>query len=293
MLSQIPKNGLLIMDALDEFYERNPSARGYLDNSTDEERKLLKIQMDKQNELMVLMNSVANKYVKWSLAKDHFISEVMAYCQENTSKINTGEISISEAIALLDEEIQSLEEQDAMLSQKRVRQAIVVKKKVNNENARGRNDETANLIISWIGFVSGSIQLVGGFLAVDSGVGATLGASLMAHGFNNIVESGYYILYRESYTGPVKFVYEGVGEKAFGMDKRDADVVYTSVDVGMSINGLFGYKLEPDSQRLYRYINADLLVGLKRQGIEIMNYKEIALEITGNVNTIYGQYRSY
>ncbi len=31
------------MDALDEFYERNPSARGYLDNSTNEERKLLKI----------------------------------------------------------------------------------------------------------------------------------------------------------------------------------------------------------------------------------------------------------
>ncbi|MCW7764576.1 DUF4225 domain-containing protein [Photorhabdus luminescens] len=281
------------MDALDEFYERNPSARGYLDSSTDEERKLLKIQMDKQNELMVLMNSVANKYVKWSLAKDHFISEVMAYCQENTSKINTGEISISEAIALLDEEIQSLEEQDAMLSQKRVRQAIVVKKKVNNENARGRNDETANLIISWIGFVSGSIQLVGGFLAVDSGVGAALGASLMAHGFNNIVESGYYILYRESYTGPVKFVYEGVGEKAFGMDKRDADVVYTSVDVGMSINGLLGYKLEPDSQRLYRYINADLLWGLKNQGIKMMGTEDIILEIVGDLNTIYGQARSY
>lgn len=115
----------------------------------------------------------------------------------------------------------------------------------------------------------------------------------MAHGFNNIIESGHYILYRESYTGPVKFVYEGVGEKAFGMDKRNADVIYTSVDVGMSINGFLGYKLEPDSQRLYRYINADLLVGLKRQGIETMNYKEIALEITGDLNTVYGQYRSY
>ncbi|RAW91432.1 MULTISPECIES: DUF4225 domain-containing protein [unclassified Photorhabdus] len=242
------------MDALDEFYERNPSARGYLDNSTNEERKLLKIQMDKQNVLMMLMNRVSDKYVKWSLAKDHFIGEVMAYCQENTSKINTGEISISEAIALLDEEIRSLEEQDAMLSQKSVRQAIVVKKKVNSENAKSRNDETVNLIVSWIGFVSGSIQLIGGFLAIDSGVGATLGASLMAHGFNNVVESGYYILYRESYTGPVKFVYEGIGEKAFRMDKRDADVIYTSVDVGMSLNGLLGYKLEPDSQRLYRYI---------------------------------------
>ncbi|WP_445374354.1 DUF4225 domain-containing protein [Photorhabdus tasmaniensis] len=115
----------------------------------------------------------------------------------------------------------------------------------------------------------------------------------MAHGFNNIIESGHYILYRESYTGPVKFVYEGVGEKAFGMDKRNADVIYTSVDVGMSINGLFGYKLEPDSQRLYRYINADLLVGLKRRGIEMMNYKELILELTGDANTIYGQYRSY
>ncbi|MCW7550952.1 DUF4225 domain-containing protein, partial [Photorhabdus sp. APURE] len=129
--------------------------------------------------------------------------------------------------------------------------------------------------------------------AVDSGVGAALGAPLMAHGFNNIVESGYYILYRQSYTGPVKFIYEGVGEKAFGMNKRDADVVYTSVDVGMSINGLLGYKLEPDSQRLYRYINADLLDGLKRQGIETMNYKEVALEIIGDVNTVYGQYKSY
>ncbi|MCW7551041.1 DUF4225 domain-containing protein, partial [Photorhabdus sp. APURE] len=129
--------------------------------------------------------------------------------------------------------------------------------------------------------------------AVDSGVGAALGTSLMAHGFNNIVESGYYILYRESYTGPVKFVYEGVGEKAFGMDKRDADVVYTSVDVGMSINGLLGYKLEPDSQRLYRYINADLLWGLKNQGIKMMGTEDIILEIVGDLNTIYGQARSY
>ncbi|RAX13305.1 DUF4225 domain-containing protein [Photorhabdus bodei] len=281
------------MDALDEFYERNPSARGYLDNSTNEERKLLKIQMDKQNELMMLMNQVADKYVKWSLAKDHFIGEVMAYCQENTSKINTGEISISEAIALLDEEIRSLEEQDSMLSQKSVRQAIVVKKKINSENAKSRNNETVNLIVSWIGFVSGSIQLIGGFLAIDSGVGATLGAPLMAHGFNNIVESGYYILYRESYTGPVKFIYEGVGEKAFGMDKHNADVIYTSVDVGMSINGLLGYRLEPDSQRLYRYINADLLVSLKQLGMETMSYKEITLEVLGDMNTVYGQYRSY
>ncbi|ERT12909.1 DUF4225 domain-containing protein [Photorhabdus temperata subsp. temperata] len=280
------------MDTLDEFYERNPWARGYFDNSTNKERKLLKIQMDKQNELMVLMDRVANKYMKWSLAKDHFIHEVIAYSEDITAKINTGELSISEAITSLDEEMRSLEKQDAMLSQKRVRQAIVVKKKAPDENTKSRRDEVVNLIIAWIGFVSGSIQFLGGFIAIDSLVGAAPGALLMAHGFNNIIESGHYILYRESYTGPVKFVYEGVGEKAFGMDKSNADVIYTSVDVGMSINGLFGYKLEPDSQRLYRYINADLLVGLKRQGIETMSYKEVALEVLGDMNTIYGQYRT-
>ncbi|TDB62566.1 DUF4225 domain-containing protein [Photorhabdus khanii] len=281
------------MDTLDEFYERNPWARGYFDNSTNEERKLLKIQMDKQNELMVLMDRVANKYMKWSLAKDHFIHEVIAYSEDTTAKINTGELSISEAIASLDEEMRSLEKQDVMLSQKSVRQAIVVKKKAPDENTKNKRDEVVNLIIAWVGFVSGSIQLLGGFIAVDSLVGAVPGALLMAHGLNNIIESEHYILYRESYTGPVKFVYEGIGEKAFGMDKRNADVIYTSVDVGISLNGLLGYKLEPDSQRLYRYINADLLDGLKRQGIETMNYKEIALEIIGDVNTVYGQYKSY
>lgn len=281
------------MDTLDEFYERNPWARGYFDNSTNEERKLLKIQMDKQNELMVLMDRVANKYMKWSLAKDHFIHEVISYSEDITAKINTGELSISEAIASLDEEMRSLEKQDAMLTQKSVKQAIVVKKKAPGENTKSRKDEVVNLIITWIGFVSGTIQFIGGFIAIDTGIGAVPGALLMAHGFNNIVESGNYILYRESYTGPVKFVYEGIGEKAFGMDKSNADVIYTSVDVGMSLNGLLGYKLEPDSQRLYRYINADLLVGLKRRGIDTMSYKEIALEFFGDANTIYGQYKSY
>ncbi|NHB91561.1 DUF4225 domain-containing protein [Photorhabdus cinerea] len=281
------------MDTLDEFYERNPWARGYFDNSTNEERKLLKIQMDKQNELMVLMDRVANKYMKWSLAKDHFIHEVIAYSEDITAKINTGELSISEAIASLDEEMRSLEKQDAMLSQKSVKQAIVVKKKAPGENTKSRKDEVVNLIIAWIGFVSGTIQFIGGFLLTDTGIGAAPGALLMAHGLNNVVESEHYILYRESYTGPVKFIYEGVGEKVFGMDKRDADVVYTSVDVGMSLNGLLGYKLEPDSQRLYRYINADLLWGLKHQGIKMMSTEDIILEIAGDLNTIYGQARNY
>ncbi|WP_131817565.1 hypothetical protein [Photorhabdus australis] len=73
-----------------------------------QQRGNLKDNRYKQNELIIVMNSVANKFIKWSLVKDHFINEVIAYSQDITAKINTGELSILEAIGLLEEEIKSL-----------------------------------------------------------------------------------------------------------------------------------------------------------------------------------------
>ncbi|OCQ54235.1 hypothetical protein Ppb6_00546 [Photorhabdus australis subsp. thailandensis] len=37
------------MDVLDEFYGRNPWARGYFDDATQKERQLMKIQIDIPN----------------------------------------------------------------------------------------------------------------------------------------------------------------------------------------------------------------------------------------------------
>ncbi|WP_431224509.1 DUF4225 domain-containing protein [Serratia sp. L9] len=95
---------------------------------------------------------------------------------------------------------------------------------------------------------------------------------LIAHGINNIVENGYFLLYRESYTGPLKFIYEGVGA-LFGIEKKDADVIYAFVDLSISINGLLGLRLDEDAVRLYRYIDTDLLWGLKEMGIKMMSKK--------------------
>ncbi|BFI50933.1 hypothetical protein KD5_33860 [Yersinia pseudotuberculosis] len=44
---------------------------------------------------------------------------------------------------------------------------------------------------------------------------------------------------------------------------------------------------------IYRYIDAGLLSELKQQGIKIMSGPELFIELTGDANTIYGQYRSY
>jgi hypothetical protein len=248
----------------------------------------------KQNELMQVMNSVAGKYMKWSLAKDKFISEVVSYSNDITSKVNTGEITQDQAMRSLDQEIANLRKQDEALTRKQYRQAVVVKpivKKV-SKGKNGKDVVDVDLIIAGVGFVSGSLQFVTGVGVASSGASAPFGGLLIAHGINNIVENGYFLLYRESYTGPLKFIYEGVGELV-GIDKKDADVIYTVVDLSLSINSLLGVRLEDDAVRLYRYVNTDLLWGLKEMGIKLMSKGEFYFEIFGDLNTIVSQYRSY
>lgn len=248
----------------------------------------------KQNELMQVMNSVASKYMKWSLAKDKFISEVVTYSNDITSKVNTGEITQDQAMRSLDQEIANLRKQDETLTRKQYRQAIVVKPVVNkvSKGKNGKDVVDVDLIIAGVGFVSGGLQFVTGVGVASSGASAPFGGLLIAHGINNIVENGYFLLYRESYTGPLRFIYEGVGALV-GIDKKDADVIYTVVDLSLSINSLLGVRLEEDAVRLYRYVNTDLLWGLKEMGVKLMSKGEFYFEIFGDLNTMVSQYRSY
>ncbi|AHG20056.2 hypothetical protein Z042_10740 [Chania multitudinisentens RB-25] len=280
---------------MDEFFERHPELRGWFDEKLQEERENIRVLLDRQNELAQVMNSVANKYVKWSLAKDHFISEVVSYSSDITSKINTNELSIVDAIHSLDEEIASLRCQDEMIARKQLKQVVIVKPVLDPviKNRTTKRQENISLIIAGVGFVSGALQFVAGVGLVETGVGAGMGGLLIGHGINNVVENGYYLLYRENYTGPVKFVYEQVGQNIFGLNTRDSDVIYTFVDMGISVNVLLGYRLEPDMSRLLRYVNADLLTGLKHPGFKMMSGMDLLLETTGAFNTGYGQARSY
>ncbi|AKG70771.1 hypothetical protein WN53_17495 [Serratia fonticola] len=248
----------------------------------------------KQNELMQVMNSVASKYMKWSLAKDKFISEVVSYSNDITSKVNTGEITQDQAMRSLDQEIANLRKQDETLTRKQYRQAVVVKPVVNkvSKGKNGKDVIDVDLIVAGVGFVSGGLQFVTGVGVASSGASAPIGGLLIAHGINNVVENGYFLLYRESYTGPLKFIYEGVGA-LLGISAKDADVIYTVVDLSLSINGLLGLRLEEDAVRLYRYIDTDLLWGMKEMGIKLMTRNELLLEYYGDVNTIIGQYNSY
>lgn len=244
--------------------------------------------INKECELDSLSRDVVRKFIGLSSAKYHFEQEIITLQESIRSRLSSRDISVDEAIYLLSNEIGSLKKQNNEISKGDVKQAIIVRpSKTNNEN-----DVTFDLVIASIGFIAGGLQFVAGAAMISTGLGAAAGALLVAHGVNNVVESGYYLLYRESYTGPVRFVYQGIGE-AFGISKKNADLIYTFTDIGMSLNALLSYKLGEDDARLFRYINADLLTGLKQQGISSMSVVEIAAEFVGDINTATAQYRSY
>lgn len=279
------------MDAWKEYLERNPDIKNHVDMGSDEERRNIETFLNKQNELIQVMNEVARKFIQWSMAKDHFISEVIAYSSDINSKINNGIISVNEAIDAINNEIISLKKQSEELSRNDRRQVIIVKS-ILEDTKNSRQKENIDLVVAGVSFVAGGLQIASGAALISSGVGIIPGSFLLAHGINNVIENGYFLLFRESCTGPVRFIYEGVGE-IIGLNKQESDVIYTFVDVGISLNGLLAYKLTEDATRLYRYINADLLWDMKQMGMKLMSKKELVLEVLGDANTVFGQYRAY
>lgn len=267
------------MDVLEEFFARHPEKIGWV----SDKQAITMLLMDKEIEINSLITRVSNKFMKWSMAKDHFISEETRFLLDLHEKRITGEMSGTEIIHAIDNEMASLRIQDEAMSAKDVRQVIMVKP-VSIKKA-GKN---VDLFIAGMGFISGGLQVVAGVGLVETGIGGLL----IAHGVNNIIENGYYLLYREGYTGPLKFAYEGAGE-LFGISKQDSDVIYTFVDIALSVNGLLGCKLAEDAARLYRYVNADLLWGMKEIGYKTMSADELIVELIGDVNTVAGQYRAY
>jgi len=252
----------------------------------ESELQLRQLRLTKKDELYRAMNSTADRFIKWSLAKDHFIMDVMRFMRETDRKVNDGELTPEQGIQVYQQEIDSLRRQEQALLSRQHEQFIIIHHTELNKISSSQ-DSRKKLIIAGVGFISGGLQMVAGMATIETGVGALF----MAHGFNSVIENGYYILYREDFVGPVRFFYRGVAE-LFGVDYKKADDFYAVLDIGLSINSMLGTRLSSDAERLYRYIDADLLTGLKQNGVKLMTKGELIVEVGGDVNTVYGAYKT-
>ncbi len=113
-----------------------------------------------------------------------------------------------------------------------------------------------------IGVVAGALQMATGAGICYASVGTLCliaGVPLMAHGANNVYESGRNLITGHSDTvGPVRGAYQSAAS-AMGYDERGANIAYGSIDIGLSVYSAARYVLKPDAWRLFRYIPTDYI----------------------------------
>lgn len=160
-----------------------------------------------------------------------------------------------------------------------------------------------------IGAIGGIAQVTGGYaicastpLTTIAGVAlcGTVGVSMVSHGANNIYENSANImdyLNGEQEVSNVGWVKEGYrsASKTLGYGVREADLAYSSVDLGLSIYGLVNvikkvpYASAPDATqfKLFRHLAADY-----QKGWRTMSKPALFGEAYGNYNTINGMRKS-
>lgn len=130
---------------------------------------------------------------------------------------------------------------------------------------------------------------------------ATVGVPMMAHGSNNTYESTANIMdflrgeQEINNSGWVRSTYRQAS-KSLGYSNREADLVYSSVDLGLSAYGFINvlkkvpYANVPDATQfqLFRALASDY-----EKGWRTMSKPALLGEVVGNANTINGMVQTY
>lgn len=140
-------------------------------------------------------------------------------------------------------------------------------RKTTKEGLEAIRIEQNSLINQSTGVGEKSIGLAGGIAQVAAGGGVcyaslgtlcfTFGATLFAHGFNNIYENGRNLFEnRSDVEGPVRKGYQKVAEWTGGTEAH-GNMAYLGVDLGLSIYGLSRKVVRPGAWRLWHYADTD------------------------------------
>ncbi|WP_261643461.1 DUF4225 domain-containing protein [Erwinia mallotivora] len=131
------------------------------------------------------------------------------------------------------------------------------------------------LVVRQMGFVGGGTQFFAGFGTCVATLGlacAAFGSPLMLHGANNFYENGYYLIFRKEKAGYVRDGYRKVA-RTLGYSDKDADLVYATVDLSLSLYGMSRMVLRPDIFRLFRHINTDYIRGWQEMGTMSLGFE--------------------
>lgn len=228
----------------------------------------------------------ASEFISNNSIRDNFLGNAEAFTDAQLEVIN-GDFSMQEknlALSYLRQEQDYLERQIAWLNSKQVKPAASIEVRIING--------MVSYIVKGIGLVGGVLQVIGGATMIFAGsptvIGSAVGALLVLHGINNIIESSESLFIdNDSYEGPMTKFYEGTAG-LLGIDRTYGKIAFAGIDLILSAYTLLGTKLVPDAWRLLQYIPADYELNFR-----VMSAWELAGEIFPDSATFFSLNQTY
>jgi len=181
--------------------------------------------------------SLSAQVIQDGMLRIEFNNEVACYMQQIVEEFKEGTKSFRQAI----EEI--LEEQSNLIEQA---------------------SDYGRLIL---GLTSGLYQVAGGIAMCGGILTCGVGALSIAHGLNNIYESGNNIFRgRDDTEGPMRKLYKMAAQLHPNGKEVHGDIAFGVVDIGLSGYGMFRKIPGKDARRLFTYIEEDLVRAYEQTG---------------------------
>jgi len=228
------------------------------------------------NELISFANHLSFIHIKNGLNRIQFQDEIKLFVDTQIEIIRKGssDDECQKCIQNLKEEYKNLHKQDQLLaSGQAVLQASIHFVK---------EGDFWGYIINGVGVVLSGLQVVAGFgvmaasAATGNIIGVGFGAMLSLHGVNSIQESIINLItHKNDAQGFLKEGYIGAA-RFLGFDQKTGDIAYSGMDLALSAYGMFRLIRKPDVFRLFYYLDADFVLGMKDMsrfelGVEIYN----------------------
>lgn len=247
---------------------------------------ILRTQAKIQAEALRQISIKASGFINHDEVRYSFLTNVEAFTEAQLECIESSRSHAekTQALAYLREEQDYLEKQIGWLESKQVQPAASVEVRIING--------VLSYVVKSIGLLGGVLQMVSGGVLLFAGtptiVGSAMGAMLVMHGINNIIENGSSLFFDDDTAiGPMTYLY---GETAhfFGYDRNYGKLVFAGMDLGLSATALLGTKLVPHAWRLFDYIPSDY-----ERGFRTMSSLELAFEAFPDIATLYSGTQTY
>ncbi|MGF1871868.1 DUF4225 domain-containing protein [Photobacterium indicum] len=244
-----------------------------MQNSSDKLHDLWMLK-DEARALTAQAQTLAMQHISDGFLQMEFIHEIQRIAQRNIIAFEQGDIHYDEAKRNIKKEKHELLEQSYEII-----------------------DKGVDILVKLAGLAAGTVQVVdGAAMCIGSwGVGCVLGVPLMANGTNGMYENAVNLWNGDSKAeGWTRDAYREIA-KMFGGDDNAGDLLYSTIDLGLSGYGLAN-KLKPSINaleggtkrfKLFEYVSQDF-----SKGYRTMSVPALSNEIFVDGTTLYSAFRS-